>query len=101
MWSSAASASTGRYRGGRSGATAWFATCCGGCGEVIETQDISVSCGGVRAVDRVSVTVNDGEIVGLIGPNGSGKTTFLNALTGIVKGVGTLFVDGHQLPQIG
>jgi branched-chain amino acid transport system ATP-binding protein len=64
---------------------------------VIEAQDISVSFGGVRAVDRVSIRVDDGEILGLIGPNGSGKTTFLNALTGIVKGVGTLSVDGKPL----
>jgi branched-chain amino acid transport system ATP-binding protein len=65
---------------------------------VIEARDISVSFGGVRAVDRVSIRVDDGEILGLIGPNGSGKTTFLNALTGIVKGVGTLSVDGKPLP---
>jgi branched-chain amino acid transport system ATP-binding protein len=65
---------------------------------MIEARDISVSFGGVRAVDQVSITVHDDEIVGLIGPNGSGKTTFLNALTGIVKGLGTLIVDGKPLP---
>jgi branched-chain amino acid transport system ATP-binding protein len=65
---------------------------------VIEAREISVSFGGVRAVDQVSIKVDDGEILGLIGPNGSGKTTFLNALTGIVRGVGTLSVDGRPLP---
>jgi ABC-type branched-subunit amino acid transport system ATPase component len=65
---------------------------------MIEACDISVSFGGVRAVDQVSITVSDDEIVGLIGPNGSGKTTFLNALTGIVKGRGSLAVDGRALP---
>ena len=40
--------------------------------------------GGVAAVDGVSLTLHDNEILGLVGPNGSGKTTFLNALTGVV-----------------
>ncbi len=65
---------------------------------MIEARDIAVSFGGVRAVDHVSINVQEDEIVGLIGPNGSGKTTFLNALTGIVKGHGNLLVDGVSLP---
>src|SRR4051812_39931093 len=40
---------------------------------------------GLRAVDRVSFTLNQGEILGLIGPNGSGKTTTINLLTGLLK----------------
>jgi branched-chain amino acid transport system ATP-binding protein len=47
-------------------------------------QDVSVSFGGVAALRGVSVQVNRGEIVGLIGPNGSGKTTFVNVLNGFV-----------------
>ena len=46
-------------------------------------KDISVYFGGVHAVDNVSGYVDTNEILGIIGPNGSGKTTILNALTGV------------------
>ena len=41
--------------------------------------------GGLSAVDKLDLTVNEGEIFGLIGPNGSGKTTALNLITGLIK----------------
>jgi len=41
--------------------------------------------GGLIAVDSVGMTVHAGEIVGLIGPNGAGSTTFFNCLTGMYK----------------
>lgn len=50
---------------------------------------VSQSFGGLRAVDDVSFAIDDGELVGLIGPNGSGKTTLLN------------IVSGHQPPDSG
>jgi ABC-type branched-subunit amino acid transport system ATPase component len=56
-----------------------------------------VSFGGVRAVDGVSLDIGD-EIIGIIGPNGSGKTTFLNALTGVVPARGSLSLDGRTIP---
>ena len=52
----------------------------------------------MRAVDGVSLDVRDGEILGLVGPNGSGKTTFLNALVGVVPASGYLEVDGQPVP---
>jgi ABC-type branched-subunit amino acid transport system ATPase component len=64
---------------------------------VLEATDITVRFGGVIAVNGVSLTLGDNEIVGLIGPNGSGKTTFINALTGLVPASGTLRVDGHPV----
>src|SRR2546426_3272830 len=41
--------------------------------------------GGLIALDRVDFAVNEGEIVGLIGPNGSGKTTLFNVITGLYR----------------
>ena len=41
--------------------------------------------GSVKAVDSLSMTVNDGEIFGFLGPNGAGKTTSIRMLTGILQ----------------
>src|SRR5260221_5530827 len=49
---------------------------------LLETRDLSVGYGGVRANDQVNVNVDEGELLGLIGPNGAGKTTFIDAITG-------------------
>lgn len=54
-------------------------------GVCLQTQGLSVRFGGLRAVDGVDVTVREGDVLGLIGPNGSGKTTFLNLITGIYR----------------
>ena len=65
---------------------------------IIKAADVRVTFGGVRAVDGVSLDVRDDEILGLVGPNGSGKTTFLNALTGVVPASGSLEVAGQPVP---
>jgi ABC-type branched-subunit amino acid transport system ATPase component len=49
---------------------------------LLETVDISKSFGGIDALNTCSLRVDEGEIVGLIGPNGSGKTTLFNVMTG-------------------
>ncbi|MCP4665763.1 MAG: ABC transporter ATP-binding protein [Deltaproteobacteria bacterium] len=45
-----------------------------------EAQDISISFGGVRALNQVSFDVNEGEVFSIIGPNGAGKTTIFNCI---------------------
>jgi branched-chain amino acid transport system ATP-binding protein len=52
---------------------------------ILDVQNLSISFGGLKAVDDVSFHVNKGEVVGLIGPNGAGKTTVFNLLTGIYE----------------
>jgi ABC-type branched-subunit amino acid transport system ATPase component len=64
----------------------------------LEIEDLVVSFGGVRAVDYVSLVAEPGRIVGLIGPNGSGKTTVLDAVSGLVTpSAGHVRVDGEDL----
>ena len=52
---------------------------------LLETEKLTIRFGGLAAVNEVDFSIDRGEIVGLIGPNGSGKTTFFNLLTGIYK----------------
>ena len=50
---------------------------------VLELRGLSKHFGGVKAVDDLDITVNEGEIFGLIGPNGSGKSTTINLICGV------------------
>ncbi len=51
---------------------------------LLETRNLSVSFGGVKAVLDVSIALEPGRLYGIVGPNGSGKTTFLNAISRLV-----------------
>ena len=64
---------------------------------VFRARGVSVSFGGVRAVDGVDLDVARGQVTGLIGPNGAGKTTFIDAITGFVPYGGTAELDGARL----
>ena len=55
---------------------------------LLQTTDLTVRFGGLRACDEISLDVQPGELLGLIGPNGAGKTTFINAVTGFVPYTG-------------
>ncbi len=53
--------------------------------EVLKIENLSVSFGGLKAVNNLSFNLFEGELLGLIGPNGAGKTTALRLILGIVK----------------
>jgi len=65
---------------------------------ILQVEGLSKSFGGLKAVYGVGFDVEQGEILGLIGPNGSGKTTTLNLLTGFLKpDSGTIVFKGQNL----
>jgi len=65
---------------------------------LLEAKDVSRSFGGVHALAGCSLSVEKGSITGLIGPNGSGKTTMFNVMTGYVKPErGTVYFDSHNV----
>ncbi len=51
----------------------------------LQVRELSKSFGAVRAVDRVSLEVEAGQVHSLIGPNGAGKTTLFNCVTGFLR----------------
>jgi branched-chain amino acid transport system ATP-binding protein len=64
----------------------------------LTAERVEMHFGGVRALDGVDLTVNRGEVVGLIGPNGSGKTTMLNVLTHYLRpSAGRVTLDGRDI----
>ena len=68
---------------------------------MLEVKDLRVNYGAVQALNGISLTVNDGEIVSLIGANGAGKTTTLRTITGLEKAAsGSIVFDGHDLTKI-
>lgn len=65
---------------------------------LFSAQDVSVRFGGLLALDKLSLDIEEGRIVGLLGPNGSGKTTFFNALTGLCRtSSGQILLDGRDI----
>jgi branched-chain amino acid transport system ATP-binding protein len=65
--------------------------------QALEATAVAVAFGGLKALEDVSLRLGRSEIVGLIGPNGSGKTTCLNALSGFVSiDAGRVVIDGRD-----
>jgi len=52
---------------------------------ILEVREATKAFGGILALNKVSFRVEEGEIIGIIGPNGSGKTTLINCITGFLK----------------
>ncbi|MEU6137089.1 ABC transporter ATP-binding protein [Nocardioides sp. NPDC047086] len=64
----------------------------------LTTENLTKSFGGVRAVDGATVAFQEGRINALIGPNGSGKTTFFNCVTGMIRpDSGTVTYQGREV----
>ena len=65
---------------------------------LLDVKDLSISFGGLHAVDDFNISIKKGELYGLIGPNGAGKTTVFNLLTGVYKpNEGIITLDGVDI----
>ena len=65
---------------------------------MLEVKNLSISFGGLRAVDSFDLNIEKGMLYGLIGPNGAGKTTVFNLLTGVYKpNEGIVRLDGKDI----
>lgn len=65
---------------------------------LLEARNLSISFGGLRAVDEFNISIEKGQLYGLIGPNGAGKTTVFNLLTGVYKpNEGIITLDGVDI----
>lgn len=68
---------------------------------MLEIRGLTKHFGGIRAVDGVDLLLGEGDLVGLIGPNGSGKTTVFNLVTGIYRpDAGSIALEGESLVGI-
>ena len=67
---------------------------------LLEARDIHVSYGAIKALQGFSLSLYEREIVSVIGANGAGKSTFMNAVMGMVKrDRGDIFLEGKKLPN--
>ena len=65
---------------------------------MLEVSHLSISFGGLKAVNDLNITIKKGQLYGLIGPNGAGKTTAFNLLTGVYKAdTGSILLDGKNI----
>ena len=65
---------------------------------MLKVTDLHVSYGAIHAIHGISLEVNEGEIVSLIGANGAGKTTTLHTISGLKKATsGEVSLEGHNL----
>ncbi len=67
-------------------------------GKLVGVTDLTMRFGGLTALDQLNMHINEGEVLGLLGPNGSGKTTFFNVLTGLYKASsGSIIYKGQEV----
>lgn len=69
--------------------------------EIVKLENLSKNYKDVKALKNVSLTINEGELYGLLGVNGAGKTTIIKILSGLIdKSSGNAYVKGFDLSQI-
>ena len=65
---------------------------------ILECENLSKNYGGFRALDELNLKLESGKIVGLLGPNGHGKTTLIKTLSGLLRqDKGTVLIDGKKV----
>ncbi len=65
---------------------------------ILETKELGISFGGLKAAQNVNIRIKKNQIYGLIGPNGAGKTTIFNLLTCVYKpSAGKFYLDGEEM----
>ncbi|MBL4750348.1 MAG: ABC transporter ATP-binding protein [Amylibacter sp.] len=65
---------------------------------ILEVQNVNKSFGGLKALQNVNLSIEEGTIHAIIGPNGAGKSTLLNCFVGkLIPDTGTVMFDGHSL----
>ena len=68
---------------------------------ILETKNLGISFGGLKAAEDVNIRIKKNQIYGLIGPNGAGKTTIFNLLTCVYKPTsGTFYLDGVEMKNL-
>jgi branched-chain amino acid transport system ATP-binding protein len=68
---------------------------------LLKCVEVSKTFGGLQAVKKVDLTVNEGEIAGLVGPNGSGKSTLLNLISGVYRpDSGKILFNGEDISKL-
>ena len=69
--------------------------------KLLETENLTKHFGGLTAVNSLSISIEEGEIRGIIGPNGSGKTTLMNLISGIYKATsGKIYLNGSRIDHL-
>ena len=66
---------------------------------MLKVRDLNVFYGGIHAIRGIDIDVKKGDIVTIIGSNGAGKSSLLNAISGVIKYQGSIEYEGQSLPQ--
>lgn len=67
---------------------------------LLKLKNLSVNYGGVKALDRVDLELDEGEIIALMGPNGAGKSTILKSIFGLVKYSGRIYWQEKKIKPV-